>query len=154
MNQNPHGSSLRKGRFSEVNITYLVTTVTNKRIRHFENFESSRLFINTIRNSDNSNKTKTLSWVIMPDHIHWLFDLLEEQKLEEVVRSVKGTFARYFNQKHNLTGNRFWQAGFHDRAIRREEDMIVAARYIVANPLRAGLVNDIGNYPHWDSIWL
>ena len=28
------------------------------------------------------------------------------------------------------------------------------ARYIVANPLRAGLVWDIGSYPHWDCIWM
>jgi hypothetical protein len=28
------------------------------------------------------------------------------------------------------------------------------ARYIVANPLRAGLVEGIGNYPHWDCIWM
>ena len=29
-----------------------------------------------------------------------------------------------------------------------------AARYIVANPLRAGLVKQIGDYPLWDAIWL
>jgi putative transposase len=28
------------------------------------------------------------------------------------------------------------------------------ARYIVANPLRAGLVNRVEDYSHWDSIWL
>jgi hypothetical protein len=28
------------------------------------------------------------------------------------------------------------------------------ARYIVANPLRAGLVEHLGDYPHWDAVWL
>jgi len=28
------------------------------------------------------------------------------------------------------------------------------ARYIVANPLRAGLVERIGDYPLWDATWL
>jgi len=28
------------------------------------------------------------------------------------------------------------------------------ARYIVANPLRAGLVESVRDYPHWDAIWL
>jgi hypothetical protein len=28
------------------------------------------------------------------------------------------------------------------------------ARYIIANPLRAGLAESIGDYPHWDAIWL
>jgi hypothetical protein len=28
------------------------------------------------------------------------------------------------------------------------------ARYIIANPLRAGLVDRIGDYPLWDAMWL
>ncbi|MFM2004374.1 MAG: hypothetical protein RLZZ09_29 [Pseudomonadota bacterium] len=28
------------------------------------------------------------------------------------------------------------------------------ARYNVVNPLRAGLVDRIGDYPHWDAAWL
>ncbi|PJA25997.1 MAG: IS200/IS605 family transposase, partial [Alphaproteobacteria bacterium CG_4_10_14_0_2_um_filter_63_37] len=27
-------------------------------------------------------------------------------------------------------------------------------RYLVANPLRKGLVEEIGQYPHWDAIWV
>jgi putative transposase len=32
--------------------------------------------------------------------------------------------------------------------------MTSIARYIVANPLRAGLVERLGDYPHWDAVWL
>ena len=32
--------------------------------------------------------------------------------------------------------------------------MKTMARYIIANPLRAGLVEHIGQYPLWDAIWL
>ncbi len=41
-----------------------------------------------------------------------------------------------------------WQKGLFDRALRREEDLKAMARYIVANPLRAGLVEHIGQYPY------
>jgi len=47
-----------------------------------------------------------------------------------------------------------WQPGFHDHALRKEEDVRAVARYVVANPLRAGLVQRIGDYPHWNAIWL
>jgi hypothetical protein len=33
-------------------------------------------------------------------------------------------------------------------------DLQSVARYIVANPLRAGLVKHLGDYPLWDAIWL
>ena len=47
-----------------------------------------------------------------------------------------------------------WQEGFHDRALRQEADLRKAARYVVANPLRAGLVTDLGDYPLWDAVWV
>jgi hypothetical protein len=67
--------------------------------------------------------------------------------LSQVVGGVKGNVA------HRL-GRRLWQDGFHDRAVRRDEDIVAIARYIVANPLRAGLVERLADYPHWDAIWL
>lgn len=51
-------------------------------------------------------------------------------------------------------GMPLWQKGFHDHAVRKEEDLPALARYVVANPVRAGLVQRVGQYPHWDAIWL
>jgi hypothetical protein len=47
-----------------------------------------------------------------------------------------------------------WDRGFHDHALRRDEDMRNVARYIVANPLRAGLVGNVLDYPYWNCVWL
>jgi putative transposase len=47
-----------------------------------------------------------------------------------------------------------WQKGFHDHAVRGDEDMRALARYVVANPVRAGLVRSVREYPHWDARWL
>ncbi|MNW20243.1 hypothetical protein D3C71_2205540 [compost metagenome] len=57
---------------------------------------------------------------------------------------------------NQFTGRKvtLWQKGFHDRALRREEDLLKVARYVVANPLRAGLVEKLGDYPLWDAIWV
>jgi REP element-mobilizing transposase RayT len=49
---------------------------------------------------------------------------------------------------------RIWQKGFHDHAIRKEEDLRAVARYVVANPVRAGLVQSVRDYPHWDARWI
>jgi REP element-mobilizing transposase RayT len=64
-----------------------------------------------------------------------------------VVGSVKSVVA-------HAAGQPIWQKGFHDHALRREADVVGIARYIVRNPVRAGIVMRPGLYPHWDSIWL
>ncbi len=88
----------------------------------------------------------------MPDHFHWLIEL-GDSSLDELMRRVKTNSARVINRQRSSSGP-LWQAGYHDRALRQEEDVQAVARYVVANPLRAGLVARLGDYPLWDAIWL
>ncbi|EDY87454.1 conserved hypothetical protein [gamma proteobacterium HTCC5015] len=82
----------------------------------------------------------------MPDHLHWLLQLNHEP-LETVVGRVKAVTSKRI-------GLALWQSGFYDQALRQSESPKNLARYIVANPLRAHLVQSIGDYPHWDVAWL
>jgi len=145
--QRPHGRDLRKGRVSLPGHVYLVTTVTWRRIPRFLDLRAARTVIHCLRNSDTAGRSRTLTYVLMPDHLHWLFQLGEECHLSQVVGGVKSVSA------HGM-GTRIWQPGFHDHAVRKDEDLRAMARYIVANPIRAGLVDRIGDYPHWDACWL
>jgi len=72
----------------------------------------------------------------MPDHLHWLLVLGEKRNLSTVVGGVKSLSA------HRI-GHRIWQTGFHDHALRHEKDLKEVGRYVVANPLRAGLVKNL-----------
>ena len=89
----------------------------------------------------------TLAFVVMPDHLHWLLQINQKQTLSTILKNVKAKSAQAIGQP-------IWQAGYYDHAIRKEEDIVNIARYIIANPIRAGLVNKVGDYPHWDAIWL
>ena len=149
-----HGRNLRKGRASLSNHIYLITTVTHKRQPLFTDFHCARSLIRTIRNTEQICKIESLSFVIMPDHMHWLFSLGNKSHLSQVIAKVKRISAFRVNEINNRTGSRVWQPGFHDYALRDEGEIKDVARYIVANPLRAGLVNKIGDYPFWDAVWL
>jgi REP element-mobilizing transposase RayT len=100
-----------------------------------------------------AGQVKTLAFVVMPDHFHWLFQQSGDRPMSVAVNNVKSYSAKTVNRYLQRTGA-VWQRGFYDRAIRREDDLVAVARYIVANPLRAGIVSSLGDYPHWDSIWL
>ena len=88
----------------------------------------------------------------MPDHLHWLF-VLRSSSLSETVRLLKGRSAKRINEAAGRS-EPLWQKGFHDHALRKEEDIKAVARYVIANPLRAGLAANIGDYPHWDAVWI
>ena len=144
---NPHSKDLRKGRHSEINQIYLITTVTENREPVFKNFQAARILIRKLKKEQESGRADTLAFVVMPDHLHWLMQLTSQTELAKILQSVKTLSAKEI-------GKRFWEPGYHDHAFRKEEDVKAIARYIVANPLRAGLVKRIGDYPHWDALWL
>lgn len=144
-------SALRKGRVSIENQTYHITAVTLNRQPLFNDLYLARSLINALRKQ--SNEAKTLAFVVMPDHFHWLVRLeTETADMSKLVLRIKTITARHYARQHSA--RKIWQRGFYDHAIRREEDLVVVARYIVANPLRAGIATSVRCYSHWDTIWL
>ena len=146
-NAKPHQRDLRKGRYSQENQVYHVTTTTLNRAPIFKDFAAARLMIGVMKKSDALKQTTTLACVVMPDHMHWLFQLNKTQTLSKLIQAIKSTSA-------HMIGKRIWQSGFYDHAMRKDEDMLAIARYIIANPVRAGLVKRVGDYPHWHAVWL
>lgn len=145
---------LRKGRASEPGQAYLLTTVTKRRKPLFLDLWTARIVVNILRQEHDAGRAYSHAFVLMPDHLHWLISLPAGNSLTNLMRSVKTFTARRLNQRTVHRGGQIWQRGFHDRALRREEDLRQAGRYVVANPLRAGLVATIGEYPHWDAEWV
>ncbi|MCO7516782.1 transposase [Pseudomonas guariconensis] len=148
----PHSNQLRLGRFSEPGRLYLLTSTTLYRAPVLGNLQVARLLITQPRKAHEEGEARSLAWVVMPDHFHWLVEL-GAVDLKTLMRRVKSRSTQAINALQGRSG-RFWQQGFHDRALRREEDVQAVARYIVMNPKRAGLVERIGDYPHWDAVWL
>ncbi|MBS0346737.1 MAG: transposase [Proteobacteria bacterium] len=145
--------ALRRGRVSLPGQVYVITTVTDGRCPYFRDFGLARAVVAEMRRMHDAGWVESMAWVLMPDHLHWLFQLQEARPLGEVVKAFKARSALAVNRRLGRQGA-VWQKAFHDRAIRREEDLPAIARYIVANPLRAQLVPRVADYPHWDAIWL
>ncbi|KJZ45302.1 MULTISPECIES: REP-associated tyrosine transposase [Pseudomonas] len=151
MPPHPNSQLLRRGRYSESGRGYLITAVVHQRRRLFADWRLGRLLVEELRRAHDQKWVNSMAWVIMPDHFHWLIQL-ERHTLPQLMQAIKSRSTLTINRELNERGA-FWQTGYHDRAIRDGEDLLPFARYIVANPLRAGLVDKIGDYPLWDACW-
>ncbi len=141
------GHRLRRGRVSIQHQQYLVTAVTRNRTPWFEETEAARRLCRNFIAMEKMGAGETLCFVVMPDHFHWLLALSGKYSLSQTVGMLKSQTARAMGQS-------IWQRGFHDHALREEEDCTQIARYIVANPLRAGITTSVRLYPYWNAIWL
>ena len=83
--EKPHAHRLRKGRISETNRIYFLTTSTSERKPVFSDFKYARQLIGILRGCTTMDRAQTICFVVMPDHLHWLMQLNEGQNLSEEI---------------------------------------------------------------------
>ena len=84
-------------------------------------------------------------YCLMPDHLHLLLQLGKEEKR---LGTVLGSFKRYTTRQSWGWGYRgaLWQTNFYDHIVRPSEDGTRIAEYVLANPVRKGLVVEEADY--------
>ncbi|RPI28073.1 MAG: transposase [Acidobacteria bacterium] len=80
---------------------------------------------------------RILDWVIMPNHVHTLFE--QWVQLKEIMHSWKSWTSHEIGKIIGVEGQ-LWQEENFDRFIRNEEHYQNAVDYIHMNPVKAGLV--------------
>jgi putative transposase len=145
--------ALRFGRASMAGQVYLATFTTHARVRWFDDVDAARCACRYLTDPRGWRSSKLLAWVLMPDHWHGVLSLEDGDSLPRLLNRIKSHSARAVRRECGVE-EKVWADGYHDHALRRDEDLVDVARYVVLNPFRAGLVRRIGDYPYWDAVWL
>src|SRR3990172_4609402 len=105
----------------------------------------------TLRTCSEKHGFAVLAYCFMPDHLHLLVEGGPQSDLPQFVKDFKQQTV-YAHRRSN--SGVLWQKSYYDHILRAEEDVRDTARYIVGNPVRAGLVTIASDYPHSGSfVW-
>ena len=86
----------------------------------------------------------------MPDHLHLLVETTTDaSNLQEFVRVFKQCSSYHWK---TVFGHVLWQRSYFEHVLREGESPVKAARYLLANPLRAGMVESVEDYPFLGSM--
>lgn len=119
----------------------------------FRDFSAACAMATCLHESTLAADGRMLAWVVMPERVHCLFQPGAQRPLHVAVTAFKSGSARRVNHALGRTGA-LWERAWDDHPLRSDEDLRSVARCIVANPLRAGLVRRIADYPFWNAVWL
>jgi putative transposase len=89
-----------------------------------------------------------LAFCLMTNHYHLLLET-PDGGLSGGMRELNGGYARRTNRRYAQDGHLF-RNRFGAETLEREEHLLEACRYIVLNPVRAGLCSDPADWP-WSS---
>ncbi len=137
----PRRSSPRLPSFSyEGSHTYHLVLTTRNRLPWFRDRRLVASCLECLVTSAARYEFDLIAYCFMPNHLHLLVTGSENSPLVRFVQHVKQAASR----RHR----KLWQRSYYDHVLRKEEAIEEVAQYIWGNPVRAGLVEDVMEYPY------
>jgi len=93
-----------------------------------------------------AERYRLLAWCIMPNHVHVVFEIIDDYSLSKIVGSWKSFTAKRANDLLGRTGS-FWESDYFDRYMRNEDHLERTIDYVEQNPVKAGLVANADDWP-------
>jgi putative transposase len=89
------------------------------------------------------------AYVLMTNHVHLLVTPERPESMSLTMQAVGRRYVRVFNQRHGRSGT-LWEGRFRSSLVEADRYLLACQRYIEANPVRAGLVERVPDWP-WSS---
>ena len=116
---------------------YHVSARGNERSPVYRDDGDRRRFIELLAHVRGRYRWRVFSYCLMTNHYHLLVQT-PEPNVARGMRQLNGVYAQWFNRRHGRVGHLF-QGRYGARLVQADEHLLAAVRYIVRNPVRAGL---------------
>ena len=126
---------------------FFATTRTSQGQSLLQSERNASLMIEVLRSYVVSGKFRLHDFVIMPDHLHVLLTVGTGMTIEKAMQYIKGRFSYRLKKEFGYLGE-VWQRGFSEVRIADQASFLEHRAYIVANPVKAGLIDAPEKYPY------
>lgn len=133
--------------FSSIGFEHIILKGNNA-LPVFLDSEDKKYFLNLFM-SKKKDSTIFISYCLMSNHIHLV---IKEDNPEEISKLIENTLKPYvswFNQKYNRN-NSLFKKRFYNEPIEDEIQLLNTIKYVHKNPVAAGMVHSVEQYP-WSS---
>ena len=121
----------------------------NNRQPIFLSVAEYQYLLDLIGESAQKFKVDIHSYVLMTNHFHLLATPQTEAGLPQMMQAIGRSYVRYFNDLHGRSGT-LWEGRYRSTLLQTDRYLLACMAYIDLNPVRAGLVSDVRDYP-WSS---
>jgi putative transposase len=124
---------------------YSLTFCTDWKRKWFDNAEVVQLVLSQFLRVAANEGFAVVVYCFMPDHVHLVIEgLREDSDARKFITKAKQCSAHAYA---STFGARLWQPFRYEHVLRGDEKVQVVARYILENPVRAGLAKTVSEYP-------
>ena len=138
------GVMARRPRLRFPGAVYHVMARGNRRLPIFHDVLDRLRFLRIVERATGLYRARVFALCLMGNHFHIVLDT-PRGNISETMQYINGVFAQISNRRYAQTGHVF-EARFRSLLIQRETYLKRAARYVVRNPVRAGLVSQVSEW--------
>jgi REP element-mobilizing transposase RayT len=126
-------------RIQEPGLTYHVHARGNGKMTIFLDDQDRRKFLEIFEDVADVRRLECCALCLMATHYHLVVRTLDPN-LSRAMRDLNGHYAQWWNRRHGHVGHVF-QSRYGSQIVQDEGYLVTACRYVVLNPVRAGIVS-------------
>ena len=135
-------------------VVYHVLNRANRRVRIFHKPGDYDAFLNVLAEGLQRVPCRLLGLCLMPNHWHLILWPTQDGQLSQLMAWVSNTHVKRYRQHYNdRIGGHLYQGRFKSFPVQEDAHLLTVFRYVEANPLRANLAQQAGDWP-WSSFAL
>ena len=137
--------------YADPNHVYFATICARHLTNPFNREELVKEVIQSLLWSREHSRFRLYCYCLMPDHLHLAVSPGEcGWKLSRSIGAFK-SYTTHRSWQYGFRG-KLWQKSWYDHIARKEEDLVAICQYILANPVRKGLVKHAEDWPYSDMV--
>jgi putative transposase len=125
---------------------YHVSARGNNRQAIFSGDSDKELFLYILQQTLKSHNVLCFAYCLMTNHYHLMIET-PEGNLSHFMKQLNGMYSQRYNYQNQRVGHLF-QGRFKSIVVEKQTYLLELCRYIVLNPVRAGMVAHPGKYPY------
>ncbi len=127
---------------------HVIQRGNNRQVTFFDESDYSR-YLEDLQEATEQWDCDVHAYVLMTNHVHLLMTPNQEEGIAKVMQSVGRKYVRYINGVYRRSGT-LWEGRYKSSVIQSDRYLLTCYRYIEMNPIRAGMVENPGDY-RWSS---
>lgn len=129
---------------------YHVINRGNSRAEVFHGSGDYKVFLELLASAKARYGVKIFAFCLLPNHFHLIVEPSTQTALSQFMHWLLTSHVRRYHRHYQGSGH-VWQGRFKSFPIQRDEHLLVVLRYVLQNPVRAGLVRTPGEWT-WSSL--
>jgi putative transposase len=125
-------------RGQQAGCAYHVINRGNGRAEVFHKAQDYESFLSLLVAAKTRYQVKLFGFCLMPNHFHFVLEPAHQTALSQFMQRLLTSHVRRYHQHYGSSGH-VWQGRFNSFPVQRDEHLITVLRYVLQNPVRAGL---------------